>query len=82
VNGDAVSKLSLRMHAQGFMSVKDAAAKIGVSIDTIYRLVRGEKVQFITVGSVKWVERASLANYYRQIDPRVPELLGLEAQAQ
>jgi len=72
VNGDAVSKLSLRMHAQGFMSVKEAAAKIGVSIDTIYRLVRGEKVQFITVGSVKWVERASLANYYRQIDPRAP----------
>ena len=65
------------MAAKGYVPVSEVAEKLGVHVTSIYRLMDADSVDGIRVGRSRYVSKVSLAKYYRQIDPKAADLLGL-----
>lgn len=56
----------------GFLSTAEAARRAGVNVTTIYRLIKREKIDAVTVGQQRFVIAKSLAAHYGAI-PKIYE---------
>ena len=63
--------------AQGYIPVKEAAAKLGYTTQTFYNWIDSGKIAGIRVGAARWVMWASVTAYFKRCDPQAAKLLGL-----
>jgi len=63
--------------AKGYVPAADAAAKVGKSTQTIYYWIAQKKIDGVRIGVHWYVRERSLIDYYKLMDPKAVELLGL-----
>jgi excisionase family DNA binding protein len=66
------------MASKGFITVAEAATRIGVNRDVIYRLIHAKKVKSVRAGKFWYVSLASLGKY---LGLETSLLLGLTKKA-
>ena len=67
-----------KMRKKGYELATVVADRVGITVQAVYKWLQDGVVRGVRIGTRRYVERASVVEYFKRVDPRSVALLELD----